>query len=105
MKIFKEYDSVIYTDETGNSIDTFVVYDTDAETGLTHVNYMNLLVPLGQLQLHPKTLETNYLPVHDIFSFEILKKLKSKYTDNLADLKAKTITRPDMKVYAYSQAS
>lgn len=105
MKTFKEHDSVVYTDAVGNKIDTFVVYETDNETGLTHINHMDLLVPVNQLQLHPKTLQSNHVPVCDTISFEILKKLKAKYTDNDADLKTKIISRPAMTIYSYSKAS
>jgi hypothetical protein len=105
MKIYNEHDSVVYTDAQGNKIDTFVVYETDPKTGLTHINHMDLLVPADQLLLHPKTLKSNHVPVCDAFSFEILKKLKAKYTDNDTELKAKIISRPAMTVYSYSKAS
>ncbi|EHQ30423.1 hypothetical protein [Mucilaginibacter paludis] len=105
MITFKEHESVVYTDAEGNMIDTFVVYDTDAKTGLTHINHMDMLVPLNQLQLHPKSLESNHVPVRDAFSFEILKKLKAKYTDHDVELKAKIITKPAMAIYSYSKAS
>jgi hypothetical protein len=105
MEIFKEHDSVVYTDATGKMIDTFVVYETDTQTGLTHINHMDLLVPLNQLQLHPKTLQSNHVPVCNAFSFEILKKLKAKYTDHDTELKTKIISRPAMTIYSYSKAS
>ncbi len=103
MKTYNEHDSVIYTDAAGNMIDTFVVYETDPQSGLTHINHMDLLVPLKALQLHPKSLESNHLPVRDAFSFEILKKLKAKYTDNDTEIKTKIMNRPAMTIY--SQAS
>lgn len=104
MTIYKEHDSVVYTDAAGNMIDTFVIYDTDAKTGLTHINHMDLLVPLNSLKLHPKTMQSNHVPVCDAFSFEILKKLKAKYTDHDTDIKTKTMAQPAMMA-VYSQAS
>ncbi len=80
MKRFNENDTVIYTNEDGQMIDTFVIYDTDAATGLTHINYMNLKVPENMLQLHPLTIERHHLPMQDAFSFEIFKKLKEKFS-------------------------
>jgi hypothetical protein len=103
MKKFKEHDSVVYTDAQGKKIDTFVVYETDNKTGLTHINHMDLLVPLDQLQLHPKTLKSSHLPVSDAFSFEILKNLKAKYTDHDTELKTKIMRTPAMTIL--SQAS
>lgn len=81
MKTFNEYESVIYTDATGSLIDTFVVFDTDVVTGLTHINHMNLKVPIEALQLHPATIAKYNLPMQDAFSFEIFKKLKEKHKD------------------------
>lgn len=104
MTIYKEHQTVVYTDAQGNMIDTFVVYDTDPKTGLTHINHMDMLVPLKQLQLHPNSLNANHVPVADNFSFEILKKLKAKYTDNDVDMKTKMLNRLEMKA-VYSQAS
>src|SRR4051812_267598 len=104
MTIYKEHQSVVYTDPAGNMIDTFVVYDTDPKTGLTHINHMDLLVPLKQLQLHPNSIKANHIPVSDALSFQILKTLKAKYTDNDADIKTKTMAQPAM-VAVYSQAS
>ena len=103
MEKFKEHDSVVFTDAAGNKIDTFVIYATDPKTGLTHINHMDMLVPVSKLQMHPKTLKGNHVPVSDSFSFELLKKLKAKYTDNDTELQAKIINRPTMTVY--SQAS
>ena len=82
MKKFNEHDTVIYTDAEGNMIDTFVIYDTDLLTGLTHINHENLRVPATALKLHPGTIEKHHLPMRDAFSFEIFKKLKDKY-DNM----------------------
>lgn len=103
MTTYKEHDSVIFTDADGNLIDTFVIYQTDQQTGLTHINHQNLFVPLNALTLHPKMVQGNHLPIGDIFSFEIFKKLKAKYTDQDASIKAPVINRPALTVY--SQAS
>jgi hypothetical protein len=104
MTTYKEHDSVVYTDAAGNMIDTFVVYGTDRATGLTHINHMDLLVPLKDLKLHPKTMQSNHIPVSDALSFELLKKLKAKYTDNDTDIKTKIMAQPAMMA-VYSQAS
>jgi len=79
MKRFKENDTVVYTNGDGQMIDTFVIYDTDPVTGLTHINHMNLKVPESRLQLHPLTIEGHHMPMRDAFSFEIFKKLKEKF--------------------------
>ena len=80
MKNFNEHDTVIYTDAEGKQIDTFVIYDTDPLTGLTHINHENLKVSMSFLKLHPKTAVAKYhLPMDDAFSFEIFKKLKYKF--------------------------
>jgi hypothetical protein len=79
MKSFNEHATVIYTDPEGNRIDTFVVFETDSLTGLTHINYMNLRVPAEALELHAKTVGKFHMPMDDAFSFEIFKKLKEKY--------------------------
>jgi hypothetical protein len=82
MKKFNEHDTVIYTDTAGRLIDTFVIYDTDPLTGLTHINHENLKVPEGALTLHPNTIVQKYhMPMNDAFSFEIFKKLKEKFDD------------------------
>ena len=82
MKKFNEHDTVIYTDTEGQQIDTFVIYDTDPLTGLTHINYNNLKVADDFLKVHPKTaVEKYHLPMNDAFSFEIFKKLKEKFDD------------------------
>lgn len=79
MKTFNEHESVIYTDARGRQIDTFVVFDTDESTGLTHINHMNLKVPVDSLELHPASIAKYNLPMQDAFSFEIFKKLKDKF--------------------------
>jgi len=84
MKLFNENDTVVYTDAEGRMIDTFVVFNTDPTTGLTHINHLNLKVPSDNLQLHPLTIEKHHLPMSDAFSFELYKKLKDKYTEKQA---------------------
>ena len=79
MKTYKANASVIYTDATGRKIDTFVIFDTDSHTGLTHSNHENLKVAADQLQIHPKTVGDYHMPLNDAFSFEMLKKLRDKY--------------------------
>jgi len=76
---FKEHDTVVYTDAEGRKIDTFVIFDTDPATGLTHINHENLIVPANALVMHPKTLSGHHMPMHDAFSFELFKTLKQKY--------------------------
>lgn len=94
MKLFNEHDTVIYTDNEGRLIDTFVIYDTDLLTGLTHINHENLKVMGESLQLHPCTTVSKYhLPMSDAFSFEIFKKLKDKFDDRANDA-----IRRDLKV-------
>lgn len=67
-------------------MDTFVIYDTDPLTGLTHINHENLKVPAEALRMHPGTVVPKYhLPMSDAFSFEIFKKLKEKYDDREND--------------------
>jgi hypothetical protein len=78
MNLFKENDRVVFTDKQGQKIDTFVIFDTDTETGLTHINYKNLLVGQQQLRQHPQAIPGFHLPLSDAFSFEILQKLKAK---------------------------
>jgi hypothetical protein len=79
MKTYKANASVIYTDAKGRKIDTFVIFDTDSHTGLTHINHENLKVAAAQLQMHPKTVCDYHMPLNDAFSFEIIKKLREKY--------------------------
>jgi len=93
MRTFNEHDTVIYTDAEGRKIDTFVIFDTDTATGLTHINHENLKVPAESLVMHPKTIEKHHLPMNDAFSFEIFKKLKEKYED-----KGNDAVRRELKV-------
>src|ERR1700756_891897 len=79
MKKFKENDLVIYTDSEGRRIDTFVIFDTDSTTGLTHINHSDLKVDLAALELHPRALQPGALPMTDAFSFALFSHLKEKY--------------------------
>ena len=76
---YNENASVIYTNGHGQKFDTFVIFATDRETGLTHINHENLQVSAGSLALHPKSISKFHLPIDDAFSFEMLKKLKEKH--------------------------
>ena len=76
---FKANASVIYTNAEGKQIDTFVIFDTDTTTGLTHINHENLKVASDKLALHSKTVCQYHLPIADAFSYEIIKKLREKY--------------------------
>ena len=80
MKIYKENDTVIYTDKEGNCFDTFVIFDTDRNTGLTHINHENLRVEASLLKLHHSSLTGNTAPLADPLSFLLFNKLKEKYT-------------------------
>jgi len=79
MKTYKENDSVIYTDEKGNRIDTFVIFDTDRKSGLTHINHLNLKVDGSKIELHPRSANGCSMPMNDSFSFELFKQLKEKF--------------------------
>lgn len=99
MKTFNEHESVIYTDARGRQIDTFVVFDTDKTTGLTHINHMNLKVPVDSLELHPESIAKYNLPMQDAFSFEIFKKLKDKFSEPVAStVKRDLNTQPAYQV-------
>jgi len=80
MKIYKENDTVIYTDKNGQSFDTFVIFDTDRNTGLTHINHNNLRVDASSLTLHPNSFNGSTSPLADPISFLLFNKLKEKYT-------------------------
>jgi hypothetical protein len=80
MKTYNENAIVIYTDDEGNRYDTFVIFDTDTKTGLTHINHFNLKVNSDSLELHPNSLTGSPMPLADPLSFELFNKLKSKYT-------------------------
>ena len=93
MKHYKENDTVIFTDQDGKRFDTFVIFDTDRETGLTHINHYNLKVPASDLELHPSSLTGNALPLADNYSFLLFNKLKEKYA---AIDKKKPVLKPVM---------
>lgn len=88
MQYYHQNASVVYTDKEGRQIDTFVIFDTDEKTGLTHINHENLMVKADELCLHEKTVCKYHLPIQDAFSFEMLKKLRNKY--NAIDSRPKT---------------
>ena len=104
---FKENASVIFTDSEGRQIDTFVIFDTDEVTGLTHINHLNLRVPAVSLALHAKTVGDYHMPLADAFSFEMLSKLKEKYSK--IDAERKTLPMKPAKqsnpVYLLAKAS
>ena len=79
MRLYKENDSVIYTDNEGNRIDTFVIFDTDRQTGLTHINLCNLKVHESDLALHSRSANGYAIPMSDPGSFELFRQLKQKY--------------------------
>ncbi|RFZ91299.1 hypothetical protein D0C36_20430 [Mucilaginibacter conchicola] len=95
MKNFNANASVIYTDDAGRLIDTFVIFDTDEVTGLTHINHENRRVPADRLALHSKTVCMWHLPLQDAFSFELLSKLKAKYLE--IDSNKKTLPLAPLK--------
>ncbi len=80
MNTYKENDLVIYTDSEGNRIDTFVIFDTDTKTGLTHINHFNLKVKTGDLVMHPRAAKGNAIPMADMLSFNLFQQLKDKFT-------------------------
>ncbi|WP_214071714.1 hypothetical protein [Mucilaginibacter sp. dw_454] len=95
MKRFDENVSVVYTDTEGRQIDTFVIFATDEETGLTRINHENLSVPAESLRLHAKTVGKYHLPIADAFSFEIIRKLRDKYAELDARVKQE-ILKPEL---------
>jgi hypothetical protein len=103
MKTYKANASVIYTDAGGRKIDTFVIFDTDKHTGLTHINHENLKVSADKLQLHPKTVCDYHMPLNDAFSFEMLKKLREKYA--VIDSAKKATLSPLPQVMHLAKAS
>lgn len=106
---FKENASVIFTDSEGRLIDTFVIFDTDSTTGLTHINHENLRVPTDQLKLHTKSVGDFHMPLSDAFSFEMLRKLKVKYgvDDKLQRAKPTPVIteKPANNMYVLAKAS
>lgn len=104
MTNYKANASVIYTDAKGRHIDTFVIFDTDQVTGLTHINHNNLQVRTSQIRLHSKTVGDYHLPIADAFSFEILKKLRDKYAELDSRPKKETAKEPST-LYVLAKAS
>jgi hypothetical protein len=105
MQYYHQNASVIYTDNKGKQIDTFVIFDTDRQTGLTHINHENLKVPAEQLALHAKTVCQYHLPIDDAFSFEMIKKLRLKYADLDRKTRRKEAPKPMPKMMVLANAS
>lgn len=105
MQYYHQNASVIYTDNKGRQIDTFVIFDTDRQTGLTHINHENLKVPADQLALHAKTVCQYHLPIDDAFSFEMIKKLRLKYADLDRKTRRKEAPKPMTKMMVLANAS
>ena len=105
MRLYKENDSVIYTDSEGNRIDTFVIFDTDRQTGLTHINHLNLKVKASGLELHTRSANGYAIPMNDPVSFELFRQLKQKYV-RLDNQKKKEIALyPDQTMKLLPKAS
>jgi hypothetical protein len=102
MKHYKENDTVIYTDAEGKRFDTFVIFETDRVTGLTHINHLNLKVTDAELELHPRSL-TNQIPMGDVYSFELFKQLKDKF-NTIDSRKGMTVQR-DIPTIKLAKAS
>ena len=105
MNHFIENATVIYTDAKGRKIDTFVIFDTDPSTGLTHINHENLKVSADKLTLHNRTVGKYHLPINDAFSFEMLKKLREKYAYLDSQPKQVINSAPVTKMYPFAKAS
>lgn len=107
MQHYHQNASVVYTDNEGRKIDTFVIFDTDRETGLTHINHENLKVKADQLELHAKTVGKYHMPLHDAFSFELLRKLRDKYAavDMQPRKASKEVVAEKPKLLLLAQAS
>ena|ERR1700761_5388860 len=99
MNNFKADASVIFTADDGRRIDTFVIFDTDTSTGLTHIDHENLKVPAEALTLHSKTVCASHLPIGDAFSFEMIRKLREKYQAIDA---GEDIKQPDMYLIVHN---
>jgi hypothetical protein len=105
MQYYHQNASVVYTDNTGKQIDTFVIFDTDPQTGLTHINHENLKVPADRLTLHAKTVCQYHLPIDDAFSFEMIKKLRLKYADIDSKPRRKEAPKEMTKIVMLAKAS
>ncbi|MGF7079562.1 hypothetical protein [Mucilaginibacter sp. UYCu711] len=105
MQYYHQNASVVYTDNKGKQIDTFVIFDTDRQTGLTHINHENLTVPADRLALHAKTVCQYHLPIDDAFSFEMIKKLRLKYADTDRKARRKEAPKEVTKMLVLAKAS
>jgi hypothetical protein len=105
MQYYHQNASVVYTDREGRQIDTFVIFDTDPTTGLTHINHENLQVPADKLTLHAKTVCQYHLPIEDAFSFEMIKKLRNKYADIDSRPRTKEVAAEVPKLTVLAKAS
>lgn len=105
MQYYHQNASVVYTDNKGKQIDTFVIFDTDRQTGLTHINHENLKVPADKLTLHTKTVCKYHLPIDDAFSFEMIKKLRLKYADIDSKPRRKEAPKEVTKMLVLANAS
>lgn len=105
MQYYHQNASVVYTDNKGKQIDTFVIFDTDRQTGLTHINHENLKVPADRLTLHAKTVCQYHLPIDDAFSFEMIKKLRQKYNEIDSKPRKKEAPKETVKMAVLAKAS
>ena len=105
MRLYKENDSVIYTDSEGNRIDTFVIFDTDRQTGLTHINHLNLKVKESDLELHMRSANGYAIPMNDPASFELFRQLKQKYIKFDNQQKKEVALYPDQAMKLLPKAS
>jgi hypothetical protein len=105
MQHYHQNASVVYTDKEGRKIDTFVIFDTDPTTGLTHINHENLMVPADKLMLHAKSVSKYHLPIEDAFSFEMIKKLRNKYAEIDSRPRAKEVVAEVPKLTVLAKAS
>jgi hypothetical protein len=103
MKHYKGNSSVIFTDASGRQIDTFVIFDTEPHTGLTHINHDNLKVAAERLQLHAKSACEHHMPIQDAFSFEMIRKLRDKY--EVVDAMKKVTVSKLPKMFVLAKAS
>lgn len=105
MQHYHQNASVVYTDNKGNKIDTFVIFDTNPITGLTHINHENLQVTTDKLVLHKKSVSQYHLPIDDAFSFEMIKKLRNKYADRDSRPRVKEVVAEVTKLTVLAKAS
>lgn len=106
LRQYKEFDSVIYTDSEGNRIDTFVIFDTDRQSGLTHINHLNLKVPAAELELHQRSASGYANPMSDPLSFELFRQLKQKYVKlDQKESKRELMLYPDQGMKLLPKAS